>query len=332
MLVSVIIPVYQVESYLNDCLTSVVCQTYRDLDIILVDDGSTDQSSQICDNWAEKDARIRVFHQENQGLSGARNTGLAMAKGEYVFFLDSDDEMLPDCIEKYMEPLKSGDYDVIQANFLVEPKGALPLLSKVRNNSSVIGADVAKELLYSNFYMTAANKLYRNSFLEKYHLSFIKGIIQEDVLWTFELACMAPSLYLMNDELYVYKLREGSISSAMDAIKKTSNMVFLAQKMTEFLKENNKWENRFALLYVREWLYLTLYNVFIKCRGIHAMGEYVQLREIASQVLSKNRLGIFRGGLVRFLKDVHWCIPRTCGFVYISTFLRLKYMSLRTNE
>jgi len=329
MLVSVIIPVYQVESYLNDCLSSVVCQTYRDLDIILVDDGSTDQSSQICDNWAERDVRIRVFHQKNQGASGARNTGLGLAKGEYVFFLDSDDEIVPDCIEKYLEPLKYGEYDVIQANFLVTPKGAIPLLSKVEHNRSVIGDDVTRELLYSNFYMTAANKLYRKSFIERSHLSFFKGIVQEDVLWTFEMACMSPSLYLMSDALYIYKLREGSVSTAMDSIKKTSNMVLLAQKMTQFLKENNKWDNIFALLYVREWLYLILYNVFIECRSIHSMDEYIQLRQIASHVLNKNRLAFFRGGLVRFLKDVHWCMPRACGFIYISIFFRLKYLFLR---
>lgn len=100
MLISVVIPVYQVESLLDVCLESVVSQSYQALDIILVDDGSYDRSPQICDSWAEKDSRIRVIHQENRGSSGARNAGLEVAYGDYVFFLDSDDELLPDCISK----------------------------------------------------------------------------------------------------------------------------------------------------------------------------------------------------------------------------------------
>ena len=98
-LVSIIVPVYQVVDYVGVCVESLLRQTYKNLEILLVDDGSTDGSGEICDEYANRDNRIRVIHQENQGLSAARNTGLDQALGEYVAFVDSDDAVLPDFIE-----------------------------------------------------------------------------------------------------------------------------------------------------------------------------------------------------------------------------------------
>lgn len=110
-LISVIIPVYNVEKYLHRCLDSVIEQTYKNLEVILIDDGSTDHSGEICDDYAAKDVRIHVIHQENQGVSAARNKGLDTAKGEYIAFVDSDDYILPEMYAKMLECIIENNVD-----------------------------------------------------------------------------------------------------------------------------------------------------------------------------------------------------------------------------
>ena len=106
-LISVIIPIYNVEAYLDECIASVIAQTYSNLEIILVDDGSPDNCPQMCDEWAAKDSRIRVIHKENGGLSDARNAGIDIATGEYIAFVDSDDWIVPEMYEKMLAALKT---------------------------------------------------------------------------------------------------------------------------------------------------------------------------------------------------------------------------------
>ena len=112
-LISVIIPVYNVEKYLRECIDSVLNQSYQNLEIILVDDGSTDSSGEICDEYEKQDIRIRVIHQKNQGLSGARNTGFQNANGEYVYFLDSDDWIVPEAIKCLVKRAEEESADVV---------------------------------------------------------------------------------------------------------------------------------------------------------------------------------------------------------------------------
>ncbi len=119
-MISVIVPVYNVEPYLAGCLDSILSQTYRDLEILLIDDGSTDRGGTICDEYAAKDPRIRVFHTENRGLSAARNRGLDEAKGEYVGFVDSDDRIDPDMFEYLLEAAERTGADVTECGVFVE--------------------------------------------------------------------------------------------------------------------------------------------------------------------------------------------------------------------
>lgn len=117
-MVSVIVPVFNVKPYLAECLDSIIHQTYTDLQIILIDDGSTDGSGAVCDAYAAKDARIRVVHQENRGLSAARNRGIELATGEYLNFVDSDDYLLPDCIETLLKLCIEHDADMSICTYL----------------------------------------------------------------------------------------------------------------------------------------------------------------------------------------------------------------------
>ena len=126
-LISVVVPVYKVEKYLDECVQSIVNQTHRNLEIILVDDGSPDRCPQLCDEWAEKDSRIRVIHQKNGGLSAARNAGLDVAKGDYIGFVDSDDYIAPDMYEQLLIPL-------LKEN----KKTSCCLISRVFDNGTVV--------------------------------------------------------------------------------------------------------------------------------------------------------------------------------------------------
>lgn len=124
MLVSIVVPVYNVEKYLNRCISSIVNQTYENIEIILVDDGSKDNSGEICDEWAEKDTRIKVIHKSNGGLSSARNAGASVAQGEYISFIDSDDYIRPImikdlvlCCEKYNADIGIANVKQIYRNF-----------------------------------------------------------------------------------------------------------------------------------------------------------------------------------------------------------------------
>lgn len=119
-MISVIMPVYNMEQYLERCLKSVVKQTYSNLEILLINDGSSDKSGDICEQWAKQDRRIRVFHKENGGLSDARNWGLEYAKGEYLCFVDSDDYMEPDMLEKLLNALEKNAAEIAVCNFVYE--------------------------------------------------------------------------------------------------------------------------------------------------------------------------------------------------------------------
>ena len=128
-MISVIIPVYKVEKYLDKCVESVVGQTYSDLEIILVDDGSPDGCSAMCDAWAEKDGRIKVIHKPNGGLSSARNAGLVKASGEYVFFLDSDDTISANCIELLADAVRHDNSDICIANVARIDENGKPIIN-----------------------------------------------------------------------------------------------------------------------------------------------------------------------------------------------------------
>lgn len=211
-LISVIIPVYNVENYLNNCVHDVVNQTYRNLEIILVDDGSTDSSRQICDVWATKDARIRVIHKQNGGLSDARNKGIALAKGEYIMFVDSDDivslnivNYLYELCEKHSADISICDlvhcYSIERTNFEEERQ------SKVFN-----AEDAIIEMLYQKSFLVAAcGKLFRRSYFDDILFPF--GMLFEDSAVMYKIFRKATKIVYGDAKLYGYVHREGSITT-----------------------------------------------------------------------------------------------------------------------
>lgn len=209
--ISVIIPVFKVEDYLDACVNSVVNQTYKDLEIILVDDGSPDQCPELCDAWALKDERIKVIHKENGGLSDARNAGLDIAEGQYIAFVDSDDWISPKMYEIMLKHLKEKNADICACGIMtVYPDRKCPM-----NIQPVIGG-AAKifSLLYDDaaYPVSALNKLYKRDCWKE--LRFPLGKICEDAFTTYKLIDKADLIVQITDPLYFYRIRKDSIMTA----------------------------------------------------------------------------------------------------------------------
>lgn len=213
--VSIIIPIYNVEKYLKDCLESVLEQTYPDLQIILVNDGSTDSSGSICDAYAAKDSRIRVVHKDNGGLSDARNAGLPLVDGQFILYLDSDDFLESAAIEDLMETQKKTDADIVLGNFFYSfPAYEYPA-NPFHQADIVLDNKQAMEALVEGRIETFAwGKLIRREIALKY--LFPKGKVFEDHFWTHYVFADAKKVALIPRPLVHYRQRDNSISFTFD--------------------------------------------------------------------------------------------------------------------
>ena len=221
-LVSVVIPVYNVEQYLRQCVESVLRQTYQNLEILLIDDGSTDGSGAICDEYAQKDQRIRVIHQKNAGLSMARNEGLRQAVGAYVYFLDSDDWIDGDAMESLVKAVEENKAQMVFFNGVSFQGDHTPCERQSYVRKTDYGRDTGLNMLRriqeQKDYHSAVPMLFmKREFLTKNHLSFEPGIVYEDMLFTFQAYCLADEVFHLNRQLYHRRYRSGSITS----VKKT---------------------------------------------------------------------------------------------------------------
>ena len=220
MLVSVIIPVYNVEKYLNKCITSVLNQSYRNIEIILVNDGSTDKSLEICKYFQSTDSRVKVVDKKNGGLSSARNIGLKEAIGDYVLFLDSDDyydDM--DGINQLVLSLNKEKVDVLNfyyKKYFEESEVFQKVFSGVNIEELYSLSSYSERLLclIMNFHYiaSACNKLIKRKLLIDNNLFFEDGLLSEDIEWTLKLALCSKNIGIQNLDFYVYRQRENSIT------------------------------------------------------------------------------------------------------------------------
>ena len=210
MKVSVIVPIYKVEAYLDKCIESIVEQTYTDLEIILVDDGSPDNCPTICDAWVAKDCRIKVIHKPNGGLSDARNAGLAVATGEYCAFVDSDDLLHPDYIGDMLEAAGRYGALLVACDLSEFPDGEVPAM-QFDKATALKSAAAALEELTSGVGVRAVawNKLYHRTLLENEH--FPVGRHHEDEFFTYRIIHKAGSVAWVAGVRYFYRQRAGSI-------------------------------------------------------------------------------------------------------------------------
>ena len=210
-LISVIIPIYNVEKYLDRCVDSIINQTYKNLEIILVDDGSPDNCPKMCDDYAKKDSRIRVVHKENGGLSDARNAGMEVATGEYVSFIDSDDYISLDFYETLFQTMIDNDSDIVECSVVKfyenEKFDEYSDDLKVTNYETV---DALDGLISENpFKQHVWNKLYKSSVA--LDIPYAVGKLNEDEFWTYQVFGKAKKVTRINQTMYYYFQRNGSI-------------------------------------------------------------------------------------------------------------------------
>lgn len=221
-MISVIVPIYRVEAYMDRCIRSILDQTYRDFELILVDDESPDRCGAMCDEWAARDARVRVFHPPHGGLSEARNTGIAHARGEYLCFVDSDDWVEPDMLESMERLLRDTDADLGCCNYVRVGESGERLREPGRFPEGVYTPDEFWELFYSFrterlYYIFTWNKIYRRELFDK--LRFTPGKINQDLYILYDLISACGTIALSSKVVYHYLQRSTSISRSSRSLK-----------------------------------------------------------------------------------------------------------------
>lgn len=206
-MISIIIPVYNVEFFLRGCLNSVIAQTEQDLEILLIDDGSTDSSGAICDEYRQKDNRIRVFHTENRGVAAARNLGLDEASGDYVGFVDSDDWIEPNMYELMLRSINESDADICVCSYTTEHKNSSDLCRNM--SDAVLSREEAIKRSVDPEFDYTWNKLISKRLCKD--VRFPLGRNFEDVAAVYRFFLNAKRTACISDALYHYRLREGSL-------------------------------------------------------------------------------------------------------------------------
>lgn len=260
--VTVIVPVYNVEEYLKECMQSILEQTYQNLEIILVDDGSTDSSGKICDEYQNKDSRIKVIHQENQGLSAARNTALKLATGDMIQFVDSDDFIAKNMIEDLVKIMKQNNADIIISSHYIYQDGK-PLESEYSNQIQVYDTNqaIAQMVLDKKIRFYAWDKFYKRELWKD--LEFPVGRIFEDIATIPKAFIQAKKVLFYDHPFYYYRKREGSITMKRSKEQKLEYLKSVLD-INHFLREKTNGIDD----YLDYNLIYTMINIF------HAVGKY----------------------------------------------------------
>ena len=303
-LISVIVPVYRVERYLDRCVESIVDQTYRNLEIILIDDGSPDGCPEICDRWAKKDARIVVIHQENRGVSAARNAGVAIARGAYIGFIDSDDFVRPDYFETLYSALVSNHAEMsICMRSTVDEEGfAIPRY--LMRMSHKPGVYTGRELLTAGFVFTVWGALFTAGLCRKEtfreDLSF-----GEDTCYIISLIVDCRAIAVTNKKLYLYTQRD---ESAMGGLRQRVDEKALAERISvsielyRLLKSRDLQNLTFRILYSAYYSVLEPIRcgLYFKNRNYRIINRQMRLLIRKTIQLEKARSVIFFSRIIGF--------------------------------
>ena len=212
-LVSVIVPIYNVENYIDKCVESICNQSYENIEVILVDDGSPDQCPTICDEWGRRDSRVRVVHKKNGGLSSARNAGIALAKGSYLAFIDGDDFVSKDYIETLIYACEENNVKVSACGYVEYYSENKQIIRCGESTYAISGEEAIKDIftMKNDIHVVAWNKLYAKELFEENDILYPVGKIHEDVFTTYKFFANVDKVIYVNKPCYYYVQREGSI-------------------------------------------------------------------------------------------------------------------------
>lgn len=253
MTVSIIVPVYKAEKYLERCIESLLNQTYTNIEVILVNDGSPDRCPLICDNYKLKDNRIRVIHSENNGQSIARNRGIDISTGEYICFVDADDVLVNNAIESLILLVNKNNYDIVCGNYYIvkDQKNKLPKASYSFGEINKYGTKEEKKrydlFKTSSLFGYVWGKLYKSSFIHENKLRFqeSKDIFMEDALFNLKAFSYQPKYLLTNDIVYYYYIYNSSTSNKSEDV--TTKAIKMIDNYYKFLKNKDLYEENLDL-------------------------------------------------------------------------------------
>jgi len=258
LLFSIIIPIYNVERYLLQCLESVLNQTYTNIEVILVNDGSTDNSGAICEEIKVNDSRVKVIHTDNKGVSFARNLGINIATGDYILFVDSDDWLEKDAIEKISKVLNKRLYDLVFFNLVKEIDNKLIPVYPFQDSRSLISKNELENMLPQLIKQEVINspiKIYKTDVIKNNNIKFNTGIsIAEDYLFNIECFLNADSLFIMKDILYHYMIRNNNSLTRKFKENKYEQLMYVNNTIMELVTKHGKYNSEKlveALLYIR---------------------------------------------------------------------------------
>ena len=236
--ISVIVPVYKVEAFLDRCVQSIANQSYRNLEIILVDDGSPDNCPAMCDAWAEKDSRIKVVHKQNGGLSDARNAGMAIATGEFMGFVDSDDWIAPDMYQHLYDLLEADGSDIAACGVEMVWEDGTPSRILTKSGCCVLDREEAMQAIIEESWLKQPvwYKLYKTALIRD--IPFPVGKYHEDVFWSYQAVARAQKVSISDKNGYYYFQRSGSIMGEGYSLRRL-DAVEAKYQMLSFVREHN---------------------------------------------------------------------------------------------
>lgn len=282
-LISIIIPVYNVEKYLDACLESVCKQTYKNIEIILVDDGSTDLSGKMCDNWAANDKRIKVIHKTNGGLSDARNAGIEAATGEYIEAIDSDDIVSPEITEHLWRIAEESGSDVAICDLVHWYAGERPIFQKETKEMIFSAEDALCEMMYQKSFLYAfGGKIYKKSLLDD--VRFPVGMLFEDVAIMYKIISKCAKIVYSDAKLYGYLHRGDSITTKQFS-KRDCDILQICQEQVNFAKGYSKKVYDAAIAYQVTGAFRIYLNA-------PSGDEYKNELQICKQIIRKNGLKV----------------------------------------
>lgn len=303
-LISIVVPVYNVEHYMRQCLDSICGQTYRNIEVVVVDDGSTDGSGEVCDEYARRDPRVVVVHEKNGGLSMARNVGMKHAKGDYFMFVDSDDWVEPYFCEYALTMLKDNNVKLVafgHERFYEEPgkkrvsKSVHVRKPKKISASRAIGFLLGRVVVYNY----AWNKIYDRTLFEG--VEYPVGRVYEDNAVTYKVVHRAGEVFLSDRVLYHYRRRETSISFNRYKPQNIKDRFQIWEERLEFLKVHYPEHVDFQIVHLAyEGLAAVTY-----CKG----DAYKEFRKEAKSFLKENRECLLKKGKSVFFYLYFYCRP-----------------------
>lgn len=322
-LISVIVPIYNVEKYIKKCVDSIINQEYKNLEIILVDDGSPDKCGKICDEYSKIDSRIKVIHKQNGGLSDARNAGIEYSNGEYIVCVDGDDYIERDMISFLYSNIKKYNADMAVCGYSYDYDGKI---KRKKEHSSekieVLSTEQAVEKMLDSkslFGWIAWNKLYRKKIFS--NVMYPKGKLYEDMATTYKLVCNSKNIVYSEKSKYNYVIRQGSIIRTYKYEEKELDRIEIAKEMYTFLlNKYSNLKNKLDIFLVSQ--YVDVVNYIIKANDY----DEKVIKE-TKNIIRKNLKAILNGDIPS-VKKVQYLIL-VCNFkLYRYLYKKMK----RTGE